>query len=129
MLYLCPTADFFCFTNPCFMLIVSSSKLFSHATTSSHFFMKTYSYKNHPFQRKPSNLHTRMAPSSCSKETKQFTYKDGIPVTRIVLLLYFVGGTKPATLETGAVVTVPSFVNVVDDILVDSRTGQYMNRA
>jgi elongation factor P len=41
----------------------------------------------------------------------------------------FVGGTKPATLETGAVVTVPSFVNVGDDILVDSRTGQYMNRA
>jgi hypothetical protein len=47
----------------------------------------------------------------------------------IILLLYFVGGTKPATLETGAVVTVPSFVNVGDDILVDSRTGQYMNRA
>ncbi|CAN6357399.1 unnamed protein product [Urochloa humidicola] len=39
------------------------------------------------------------------------------------------GGTKPGTLETGAVVTVPSFVNVGDDILVDSRTGQYMNRA
>ncbi|PAN41007.1 hypothetical protein PAHAL_8G008900 [Panicum hallii] len=39
------------------------------------------------------------------------------------------GGTKPATLETGAVVTVPSFVNIGDDILVDSRTGQYMNRA
>lgn len=47
----------------------------------------------------------------------------------IILSLYFVGGTKPATLETGAVVTVPSFVNVGDDILVDSRTGQYMNRA
>jgi hypothetical protein len=42
---------------------------------------------------------------------------------------YFVGGSKPATLETGAVVTVPSFVKVGDDILVDSRTGQYMNRA
>ncbi|EEE52642.1 hypothetical protein OsJ_35001 [Oryza sativa Japonica Group] len=39
------------------------------------------------------------------------------------------GGTKPATVETGAVVTVPSFVNVGDDILIDSRTGQYMNRA
>ncbi|KAL6597382.1 hypothetical protein ACP70R_046822 [Stipagrostis hirtigluma subsp. patula] len=39
------------------------------------------------------------------------------------------GGTKPATLETGAVVTVPAFVNIGDDILVDSRTGQYMNRA
>jgi hypothetical protein len=58
-----------------------------------------------------------------------FLMEVGIPVTRIILLLYFVGGTKPATLETGAVVTVPSFVNVGDDILVDSRTGQYMNRA
>jgi hypothetical protein len=45
------------------------------------------------------------------------------------LLLLFLGGTKPATLETGAVVTVPSFVNLGDDVLVDSRTGQYMSRA
>ncbi|KAM0994552.1 hypothetical protein FF1_010100 [Malus domestica] len=39
------------------------------------------------------------------------------------------GGTKPATLETGAVVFVPLFVNVGDEILVDTRTGQYMTRA
>ncbi|XP_020237443.1 uncharacterized protein LOC109816752 [Cajanus cajan] len=39
------------------------------------------------------------------------------------------GGTKPATLDTGAVVNVPLFVNVGDQILVDSRTGQYMSRA
>uniref|UniRef100_M8CB31 Elongation factor P n=1 Tax=Aegilops tauschii TaxID=37682 RepID=M8CB31_AEGTA len=39
------------------------------------------------------------------------------------------GGTKPATLETGAVVNVPSFVDVGDDVLIDSRTGQYMSRA
>jgi len=39
------------------------------------------------------------------------------------------GATKPATLDTGAVVNVPLFVNVGDEILVDSRTGQYMSRA
>nr|ACU14042.1 unknown [Glycine max] len=39
------------------------------------------------------------------------------------------GGTKPATLDTNAVVNVPLFVNVGDEILVDSRTGQYMSRA
>ncbi|KAM0839797.1 hypothetical protein ACQ4PT_060079 [Festuca glaucescens] len=39
------------------------------------------------------------------------------------------GGTKPATLETGAVINVPSFVDVGDDVLIDSRTGQYMSRA
>jgi hypothetical protein len=39
------------------------------------------------------------------------------------------GGSKPATLDTGAVVNVPLFVNIGDEILVDSRTGQYMSRA
>ncbi|ESQ29379.1 hypothetical protein EUTSA_v10023841mg [Eutrema salsugineum] len=39
------------------------------------------------------------------------------------------GGSNPATVETGAVVTVPLFVNVGEEILVDTRTGMYMNRA
>ena len=39
------------------------------------------------------------------------------------------GGTKPATLETGAVVQVPLFVNVGDRIRVDTRTEQYLARA
>ncbi|CAH2074673.1 unnamed protein product, partial [Thlaspi arvense] len=38
------------------------------------------------------------------------------------------GGTKPATLETGAVVNVPLFVNAGEDIMVDTRTGTYMSR-
>lgn len=39
------------------------------------------------------------------------------------------GGTKPATLETGAVVQVPFFINVGDKIKVDTRTNEYMERA
>ncbi|HEX6509020.1 MAG TPA: elongation factor P [Chloroflexota bacterium] len=39
------------------------------------------------------------------------------------------GGTKPATLETGLVVQVPLFVNEGDVIRVDTRTGQYLERA
>lgn len=39
------------------------------------------------------------------------------------------GGSKPATLETGAVVQVPFFVNVGDQIRVDTRTGLYLSRA
>ena len=35
---------------------------------------------------------------------------------------------KPATLETGAVVNVPMFVNEGDTIRVDTRTGEYMER-
>ena len=38
-------------------------------------------------------------------------------------------GTKPATLETGLVVQVPLFVNEGDRIRVDTRTGQYLERA
>ncbi len=38
------------------------------------------------------------------------------------------GGTKPATLETGAVVNVPFFVEVGDVLQVDTRTNQYLKR-
>ena len=37
--------------------------------------------------------------------------------------------TKPATLETGAVVQVPLFVNVGDTIRVDTREARYISRA
>ncbi len=39
------------------------------------------------------------------------------------------GGGKPATLETGAVVRVPLFIDVGDVIKVDTRTGEYVGRA
>lgn len=39
------------------------------------------------------------------------------------------GGSKPATLDTGAIVNVPLFINIGNEILVDTRTGQYMSRA
>jgi len=38
------------------------------------------------------------------------------------------GGTKPATVETGAIVQVPLFVNQDEVIRVDTRTGQYIER-
>ncbi len=37
--------------------------------------------------------------------------------------------TKPVTLETGAVIQVPAFVNEGDMIRVDTRTGEYLERA
>jgi elongation factor P len=39
------------------------------------------------------------------------------------------GGSKPATLETGAVIQVPLFVAEGDRIRVDTRNGAYMERA
>lgn len=38
------------------------------------------------------------------------------------------GATKPATLETGAVVHVPLFVNIGDIVRIDTRTDEYMER-
>jgi len=39
------------------------------------------------------------------------------------------GGTKPATLETGALIQVPLFITTGEKIRVDTRTGQYLGRA
>jgi elongation factor P len=39
------------------------------------------------------------------------------------------GGGKPATLETGAVVRVPLFVNIGETLKIDTRTGEYVGRA
>jgi elongation factor P len=39
------------------------------------------------------------------------------------------GGSKPATLETGAVIQVPLFVNAGDRVKVQTASGDYMSRA
>ena len=38
------------------------------------------------------------------------------------------GATKPATLETGAVVQVPLFINIGEVLKIDTRTGKYVSR-
>ncbi len=38
------------------------------------------------------------------------------------------GGSKPATLESGAVIQVPLFINEGDRVKVDTRTGSYIER-
>ena len=39
------------------------------------------------------------------------------------------GGSKPATLSSGAVVRVPLFINEGEVLKVDTRTGEYVSRA
>jgi elongation factor P len=39
------------------------------------------------------------------------------------------GGGKPATLETGAVVRVPLFIDIGETLKIDTRTGDYVGRA
>jgi elongation factor P len=38
------------------------------------------------------------------------------------------GGNKPATMETGLVVQVPLFINTGDNLRIDSRSGEYIER-
>lgn len=39
------------------------------------------------------------------------------------------GGSKPAKLETGHIVSVPFFINVGDQLIIDTRSGDYISRA
>ncbi len=39
------------------------------------------------------------------------------------------GGSKPATLETGAVIRVPLFIQIDEVIKIDTRTGEYVSRS
>jgi elongation factor P len=39
------------------------------------------------------------------------------------------GANKPATVETGATIKVPLFINIGDKVRVDTRSGEYMERA
>ena len=39
------------------------------------------------------------------------------------------GATKPATLETGAVIKVPLFIDIGTKLRIDTRTGEYLERA
>ncbi|HCL23901.1 MAG TPA: elongation factor P, partial [Halomonas sp.] len=39
------------------------------------------------------------------------------------------GGSKPATLSSGAVVRVPLFINQGEVLKIDTRSGEYVSRA
>lgn len=39
------------------------------------------------------------------------------------------GGTKPARMETGLVVSVPLFINIEDVLKIDTRSGEYLERS
>ncbi|MDD6651206.1 MAG: elongation factor P [Eggerthellales bacterium] len=38
------------------------------------------------------------------------------------------GSTKPATVETGATINVPMYLNIGDVVKIDTRTGEFVNR-
>ena len=57
-----------------------------------------------------------------SVELRRLAHRPGLQGDRST------GGTKPATLETGAEIQVPLFLNTGDKIKVDTRDGRYLGR-
>jgi elongation factor P len=54
------------------------------------------------------------------------------PAMKLIIVLVVMcagGGSKIATLETGATIQVPLFINTGEIIKIDTRTEQYLSRA
>lgn len=106
-----------------------------------YYFMDTESYEQIPIDR--SKLGDAFAFVKENMEVKVLSYKGNVfgvePPFFVELEVTetdpgFKGDTatnasKPATLETGVEIKVPLFINPGDKIRVDTRTGEYMERA
>lgn len=109
-------------------------------TGSEYVFMDTANYEQHHFDEKllgegVKYLKESMVVAAMSHEGQVF----GIEFPNFVDLKIVAtepglrgdraqAGTKPATVETGAVVQVPLFVETGDVVQIDTRTGQYLKR-
>lgn len=106
-----------------------------------YFFMDTETYEQQPFNEQ---LIGDVLKFLKENETVSVQFYENKPVT--VELPIFVnlkivktdpgvrgntatGGSKPATLETGAAIQVPLFVKKGTTVKVDTRTGEYVERA
>lgn len=106
-----------------------------------YYFMDTETYEQEPIDE--SNLGDNFKFVKENMEVKVLSYKGNVfgvePPFFVELEVTetdpgFKGdtatnATKPATLETGAEIRVPLFINQGDMIRVDTRTGEYMERA
>lgn len=105
------------------------------------FFMDTETYEQEPIDKK--NLDDNFKFVLENMEVKVLSYKGvvfGVEPPFFVELTITqtdpgvkgdtaTNTTKPATLETGAEIKVPMFINEGDRIRIDTRTGEYMERA
>ena len=103
-------------------------------------FMDSQDYEQHPL---PESLVGDAAKFLLESMPVQIAFHDGsalyleLPVTVELEVTHTepglqgdrsTGGTKPATLETGAEIAVPLFLNTGDKIKVDTRDGRYLGR-
>ena len=114
---------------------------FSYADGDLYYFMDPESYELIPVNR--SDLGDAFKFVKENMVCKILSYKGNVfgvePPTFVELQIAqtdpgFAGNTatnatKPATLETGAEIRVPLFINEGDMIRIDTRTGEYMERA
>ena len=106
-----------------------------------YYFMDMESYEQIPINKSVLGDNFKFVKENM--ECKILSYKGSVfgvePPTVVVLTVTqtdsgFKGDTatnvtKPATLETGAEIKVPLFINEGDQIQIDTRTGEYMSRA
>ena len=103
-------------------------------------FMDSEDYEQHPL---PEALVGRLADFLLEGIAVQIAFNEGaplyleLPVTVELLVSHTEpglqgdrssAGTKPATMETGAEIQVPLFINTGDKLKVDSRDGNYLGR-
>jgi elongation factor P len=103
-------------------------------------FMDSEDYEQHPLSEQ---LVGRLADFLLESMPVQIAFNEGVPLylelpVTVELLVAHTepglqgdrssAGTKPATLETGAEIQVPLFINQGDKLKVDSRDGSYLGR-
>ena len=103
-------------------------------------FMDSEDFEQHPL---PDSLVGRLADFLLESMPAQIAFHDGaplyleLPVTVELEVTHTEpglqgdrssAGTKPATVETGAEIQVPLFINTGDKLKVDSRDGSYLGR-
>jgi len=113
---------------------------FIYRSESQYYFMDTETYEQYPIDEAQVQEAARFLKEGDEVEV---LFTRGAPIG--IELPYFVelkvvetepgvkgdtvsGATKPATLETGAVVQVPLFIEEGDVIKIDTRTGEYVER-
>ena len=96
-----------------------------------YYFMDMETYEQQPIDK--SKLGPAFQFVKENMEVKVLSYKGNVfgvePPNFVELEVTETDATKPATLETGAEIKVPLFINQGDMIRIDTRTGEYMERA
>ena len=94
-----------------------------------YYFMDMETYEQLPIDGKKLGDAFRFVKENM--EVKVLSYKGNVFGVEppFFVALEVTNATKPATLETGAEIKVPLFINTGDKIRIDTRTGEYMERA